>query len=119
MASLLPRPRDAANLAQNDLDAAASTRDDPVLGEFRPAAEQALLMNEFIFRASLAIGGMALATSLTGCLSLGGRTTYVQEKPETLGRITALETRVSALEQAYVRDPSCEVLPPIPATTGY
>jgi hypothetical protein len=36
----------------------------------------------------------------TGCLSLGGRTTYVQEKPETAGRITALETRVTALEQA-------------------
>ena len=38
--------------------------------------------------------------SLAGCLSLGGRTTYVEETPETAARLSALETRVSALEQA-------------------
>jgi hypothetical protein len=50
-----------------------------------------------------------------GCLSLGlglgGRTTYVQEAPETLGRITALETRVAALEQSFAPRPLAEALP--------
>lgn len=39
--------------------------------------------------------------SATGCLNLGGRTTYVQEAPETTARLTALETRVTALEAAF------------------
>jgi hypothetical protein len=49
-----------------------------------------------------------------GCLNLGGRTTYVQENPETLGRVKALETRVAALEQAIVTGASVAVeeLPP-------
>ena len=42
-----------------------------------------------------------LLLATTGCLNLGGRTTYVQETPETKSRLTALETRVGALEQAY------------------
>jgi hypothetical protein len=70
-------------------------------------------------RAMAWLAGTAVAVSQSGCLSLGGRTTYVQEKPETLGRITALETRMSALEQAYVRGPSCEVLPVVPAPNEY
>ena len=35
-----------------------------------------------------------------GCLSLGGRTTYVQESPATTERISRLEARIAALEQA-------------------
>lgn len=44
---------------------------------------------------------VVLLLSSAGCLSLGTRTTYVQETPETLRRITALETRVAALEQTF------------------
>jgi hypothetical protein len=33
-----------------------------------------------------------------GCFSFSGRT-VIEEKPETIGRISALEARVSALEQ--------------------
>jgi hypothetical protein len=57
------------------------------------------------------VAAAALAVSLPGCLNLGGRTTIVQEKPETLGRITALETRVGALEQAVVVGHGAEHLP--------
>jgi hypothetical protein len=42
----------------------------------------------------------ALAMLTAGCLSLGGKTTYVQESPETATRLSSLEARVSALEQA-------------------
>lgn len=74
---------------------------------------------------TLVIGGLLLAQS--GCLNLGGRTTVVQEKPETAGRITALETRVSALEQALstVGHPAEMPLPRTPdeetspGVTGY
>lgn len=50
-------------------------------------------------------GGLLLAGAFMcaagGCLSLGGRTTtYMQTSPETEARITGLETRVTALEQA-------------------
>ena len=44
--------------------------------------------------------GLGLLLSTTGCLSLGGGTTYVQEKPGTVSRVSALESRVSGLEQA-------------------
>ena len=44
--------------------------------------------------------GLGLLLSTTGCLSLGGGTTYVQEKPGTSARMSALETRVNGLEQA-------------------
>jgi hypothetical protein len=39
-----------------------------------------------------------LLSATVGCLSLGGRTTHVQEKPETEGRLRALETRVDAID---------------------
>jgi hypothetical protein len=35
-----------------------------------------------------------------GCLSLGGRTTYVDTSPETQARIAELENRIAVLEQA-------------------
>jgi hypothetical protein len=41
------------------------------------------------------------ACAAGGCLSLGGRTTYVHESANTDARLTALETRVGALEQAF------------------
>ena len=53
--------------------------------------------------AACAVLALGIALSSSGCLSLGlgGRTTYVQESPETSARVSALETRVSALEQAF------------------
>ena len=42
---------------------------------------------------------IALVLPATGCLNLGGRTTYVQENPESARRLSDLETRVSQLEQ--------------------
>ncbi len=52
-----------------------------------------------------AVSGFLLAGTCmccaSGCLSLGGRTTYVQTSPETEARIRGLETRVGALEQAF------------------
>jgi len=48
----------------------------------------------------LAVVGLAAALpSLTGCLSLGGRTTNVNDNPDTSRRISALEARISGLEQ--------------------
>jgi hypothetical protein len=47
-----------------------------------------------------------------GCLSLGGKTTYVQESSETASRISALETRLGILEQAVLNGPSATVMPP-------
>lgn len=51
-------------------------------------------------------GGKSILAGTTiliasGCLSLGGRTTYVNESPEMQARIQGLETRVTALEQAF------------------
>ena len=59
-----------------------------------------------------ALCAAVLSLSLPGCLhlGLGGRTTVVHEKPETSGRISALETRVSALEHVIQREP-VEYLP--------
>lgn len=42
----------------------------------------------------------AIVFAAGGCLSLGGKTTYMQTSPETEARIAGLETRVGALEQA-------------------
>ena len=41
---------------------------------------------------------------VSGCLSLGTKTTYVQESPETKSRIDSMEQRISALEQMLLRD---------------
>jgi hypothetical protein len=35
-----------------------------------------------------------------GCLSLGGKTTFVGDSPETDAKIASLEARIAALEQA-------------------
>ncbi len=60
-----------------------------------------------IQRCAAIASAVALALSQPGCLhlGLGGRTTVVHEKPETTGRISALETRVSALEQVIQGQP--------------
>jgi hypothetical protein len=62
---------------------------------------------------ALFVGGLLATTG--GCLSLGGKTTYVHEAPITESRLLGLETRVSALEQALVSRstplPSHEPLP--------
>jgi hypothetical protein len=52
----------------------------------------------------VAVSGVwVIAPLLAGCLNLGGRTTYVQENADTLGRLGVLESRVGALEQSYIR----------------
>jgi len=60
------------------------------------------VLNRWRFRRA---GGLLLAGAVVcgagGCFSLGGRTTYVQQSPETDSRLRALETRVAALEQAF------------------
>ena len=74
----------------------------------------------------LRVGGLLLSTSVAcaagGCLSLGGRTTYVQPSAETEARIAGLETRVQALEHAVgtLSAPSPQFLPgePIPSQPG-
>jgi hypothetical protein len=60
--------------------------------------------------AILAIPCVLLPT--VGCLSLGGKTTYVQESAETGSRMTALETRVGILEQAVSNGPLATIAPP-------
>lgn len=56
----------------------------------------------FRFAIDVASGFVLLVVAISaGCLNLGGRTTYLQENPETSGRISALETRVGALEHVY------------------
>lgn len=65
------------------------------------------------------LGLMAAGACIsTGCvgLSLGGKTTYVQD-PHAEGRISALEARVSSLEQAMWGSPpqtSSEIVAPPP-----
>jgi len=58
------------------------------------------------------LSALALLPATTGCLSLGGGTTYVQEKPETAGRISALESRISGLEQAVSTMSASETVSP-------
>lgn len=48
----------------------------------------------------VALLAVMLLLPTAGCLSLGGGTTYVQEKPDTAARISAIETRVNGLEHA-------------------
>lgn len=60
----------------------------------------------------LLLAGLALCT-MPGCLQLGGRTTYVQQSAETEARLTGLETRVGALEQALATRSAAPIhLPP-------
>lgn len=47
----------------------------------------------------------------TGCLSLGGRTTYVQESEETQNRISALEKRMARLEGLMTPEPMPYAMP--------
>ena len=53
--------------------------------------------------------GLILASVATiavpGCLSLGGKTTHVNQDPETVHRIAALEVRVRALEEMLSSPP--------------
>ena len=48
---------------------------------------------------------------VTGCLSLGGRTTHVHDNPDTAQRISLLEHRVGTLEQALRLEAPQEVSP--------
>jgi hypothetical protein len=61
---------------------------------------------------------IVVAISLTGCLNLGGRTTYVQENSDTLGRLGVLESRVGALEQSFIRT-TASVVPPASEPAEY
>lgn len=54
----------------------------------------------------IALLGAAILTMLPGCLSLGGKTIYSAESPETSERLAALERRVGQLEQAVMGNPA-------------
>jgi len=72
----------------------------------------------------LLVGALAAGCAASvGCvgLSLGGKTTYVQD-PDSVGRMSALEARVTSLEQAMWGVPatdapsinmSSQMLPPL------
>jgi hypothetical protein len=66
------------------------------------------LLIGIVFVASLAL--------VSGCLSLGTKTTYVQESPETKNRIEAMEQRISALEQMMLKDGAVLQNPTAPPT---
>jgi hypothetical protein len=42
--------------------------------------------------------------TISGCLSLGTKTTHVHDNPDTKNRIDAMEQRLSALEQMFVKE---------------
>jgi hypothetical protein len=72
-----------------------------------------MILRHFLRTQYLLASALALLTA--GCLSLGGKTTYVQESPETATRLSSLEARLSALEQALSGAPSPAVPSPIPS----
>jgi hypothetical protein len=58
---------------------------------------------------------VAVVAMLPGCLSLGGKTVYSSESPQTANRLSALEDRVSVLEQAVAGRPAVPAPPNHPA----
>jgi len=56
--------------------------------------------------------GAVLAT-MPGCLSLGGKTVYSSETPQTSERLSALEARVGVLEQVIAGKTAPASRPPI------
>lgn len=65
------------------------------------------------FRRSGALLLAVMACAAQGCLQLGGRTTYVHESSQTEARLSGLEARVGALEQALATRSSAPIqLPP-------
>jgi hypothetical protein len=66
-------------------------------------------------RWSFASFATLVAATLPGCLSLGGKTVYTSETPQTSDRLSALERRVSILEQAVGGKPAPPVPPSLPS----
>jgi hypothetical protein len=60
-----------------------------------------------------AIAGIVVLLTC-GCLSLGGKTTYVQESHETPARLSSLEARVNGLEQAVYHQEPVPAAMPVP-----
>ncbi len=60
---------------------------------------------------TIALFAAAILTMLPGCLSLGGKTIYSAESPETSERLAALERRVGHLEQAVMGNPAPASVP--------
>jgi hypothetical protein len=81
------------------LDAAARFADHPP-----PPRRNTLMLRAY--RLLFGAGCLISLAFVSGCLSLGTKTTYVQESPETKSRIESLEQRISALEQMVLRDES-------------
>lgn len=54
------------------------------------------------FRVLILLTAAAALPAMVGCLSLGGKTTYVTESNADSERISSLETRVGVLEQAVL-----------------
>jgi hypothetical protein len=60
---------------------------------------------QYKIRSTVGLFFAVVLLTLAGCLSLGGKTTYTTESPETKERINALETRVGVLERAVIGTP--------------
>ncbi len=73
------------------------------------------MRNQHRLIGALAAGAVLL--SATGCLSLGEKTVYSSESPETSKRIAALEARVGILEHTELGNPVLPgtLVPPGPA----
>jgi len=107
----------AGSLARrSDLDVRPTSGDDPpranALIVYWREGESMCCRIRFV-----AVSGLLVtAPLLAGCLNLGGRTTYVQENADTLGRLGVLESRVGALEQSYIRATAADA--PTPDATA-
>jgi hypothetical protein len=53
----------------------------------------------------------AILATIPGCLSLGGKTVYSTDSPQTADRLSALENRVGVLEQAVAGKPAPPNMP--------
>jgi hypothetical protein len=63
------------------------------------------------------LGGVAvIGLAASGCLHLGGGTTYVQEDKAASSRMASLERRMEVLESAIIRTASAELPDPSSST---
>jgi hypothetical protein len=64
-------------------------------------------------RSMALVGAMTIGLVCNvGCLSIGGKTYTTQQDPRIEQRVTALEMRVGALEQAATGFPAQATMPP-------
>jgi hypothetical protein len=70
-------------------------------------------------RLAALLGGAAISTVFSGCLHLGGGTTYVQEDKVVIDRVSTLERRMEVLESAIIRAASAELPAPVTSTAPF